>query len=150
MFNGVDLFALLVVVAMFSISTITILNKIFPHWDERFLMWFSNIASTPTWSVVWFFIIISWMAGRLVLYKHFPWFREWGDNILITVLFACSPYVVENAMKYSTAITNREILRLSESMEKALERIEESDEFVKELLNKLLSAVEAREDEDCK
>lgn len=136
----------MVAIAFLGITGITIFNKAFPHWDEKFLIWFSNIASTPAWSVCWFFIIIAWLSGRMVLYSHYPWFKEWGDNILITILFSCSPYVVENAMKYSTQITTQEILKLSESTDKALERLEESDKFIKELLNKLLEAIEDRED----
>lgn len=112
----VDVLALCAVIAMVSMGSLTILNTSIKGWDRRFLLWLSNVMSTPAWSISWWFIIVGWLAMRFLLYEYFDWFREWGDNVVITVLFAVSPYVVENAMKYSTAQQMAEIQSLTEQI----------------------------------
>jgi hypothetical protein len=154
-----DLLLLCAAVAACTMLIATIFNRIFDGWDERALVWFSRAASSPKWSVGWVLIFLAWLPIRELLIKQSHWFANDGDLIVLTVLWSVGPYMVENAMKYSTAKQmalletqsahlvkqNTAILDLTTAVRAALDRSEERDDLLHDMVGRLLDAIEQPE-----
>lgn len=161
--SPLDVFLICAVVGSLSMLGVTIVNGVFKDWDEGILLWFSDIVSTRTWSISWWFITMAWLAARIYLFEHYHWFRDWGDNVLITILFATNPTLVENAMKFSSkrqmdvitaqnsalanqtaliAQQNAHITDLTVAIREQLDRSEERDDLLHEMVSRLLDAIE--------
>lgn len=131
-------------------------NSTFNGWDMRLLEWFSKIAQSPKWFFGWVLIFLAWIPIRELLVEHAHWFAGDGDLIVLTVLWSVAPFMVENAMKYSTAAQmaaiqnqtthlvaqNEAIVTLTTAVRAQLERAAEHDDLLHDMVARLLDALE--------
>lgn len=151
-----DLLLLCSAVALLAMLLSLLMNHLFTGWDARILQSFSRVTQSPRWFFAWVLVFLAWIPIRSLLIEHVKWFAGDGDLILLTVLWSVVPYMVENAMKYSAARQMDELQKQSEHIVKqnaaivdlttairaALDRLQEGDEFIRELLQRLLNAIE--------
>jgi len=154
--HPLDVLLLCAGVSFGTMLFIMLFNSSFSGWDRRLLEWFSKIAQSPKWFFGWVLIFLAWLPIRELLVSHVPWFAGDGDIIVLTILWSVAPYMVENAMKYSTALQmaaiqeqtthlvaqNEAIVTLTTAVRAQLDRAAEHDDLLHEMVARLLDALE--------
>ncbi|NNM92298.1 MAG: hypothetical protein HKL92_03065 [Candidatus Eremiobacteraeota bacterium] len=154
--HPLDILLLCAGVSFGTMLFVMLFNSSFDGWDRRVLQWFSNIAQSPKWFFGWVLIFLAWIPVRELLVEHAHWFAGDGDLIVLTVLWSVAPFMVENAMKYSTAAQmtaiqeqtshivaqNDAIVTLTTAVRAQLDRAAEHDDLLHEMVVRLLDAIE--------
>lgn len=153
---GLDVLLLCAGVAATTMLLSMAVNRFFSGWDEKLLIWFSAVASSPKWSFSWVLIFIAWLPLRELFVKYSGWYARDGDLIVLTMLWSVGPFMVENAMKYSNqrqmAALERQtdmilrqsgrIVDLTEAVRDQLDNSEGRDELLHVMVSRLLDAIE--------
>lgn len=155
-----DLILICSIVAIATAILAIITNRILAGWDLRFLNWFSEIAQSPRWFVLWILVLMSWIPIRALLVEHELWFRGDGDLLVMTILWSVIPFMVENAMKYSTARQMKvleeqsrliaaqtgQIKSLAGAIRTQLDDSNEKNDVIITLVTRLLDAIEQEQE----
>lgn len=147
-----DLILVCIIAATVTAILAVTFNKLYSGWDVKFLNWFSDIAQDPRWFIVWMLILVLWIPLRTILVEHNKWFSGDGDLILMTILWSVIPFMVENAMKFSssrqmTLIQKQtdHIADLTVAIRTQLDDSRDRDELLFSLVGHLLDAIEEKE-----
>lgn len=121
------------------------------HYEEKLIDWFGNLATHPRWFTTWVIAYVCWAWMHNYLHFYLPWYDDTKDFIVVTGLFSCVPFWVENSLKRSQAqaavlaqATLEEIKKQTELIKQTLELHDIKDDAHFAVLSKVVDVLESK------
>lgn len=136
-----DTAALVAVGAFFALLICLVFAERIPIIERNVLTWFSNATQRPRWFIFWVLVFLIWVPVRFILLKHTKWFGGDTDIVVMTFLWSVVPFMVENALKSSSALQMQMLVEMLELVKQSQTRSEEQEKLIIALTQKILNAM---------
>lgn len=146
---SLDTASIFIVGAFFALIICLMFAEKIPAIEHKILHWFSDVTQRPRWFIFWVLLFLIWVPFRFLALKHTKWFSGDTDVILMTFLWSVVPFMVENALKSSSALQMKMLIQMLELVKASQTRSEEHETLIIALSKKILEAIGDDEDGLC-